>query len=75
MRSTRSSRHGLRSFCLRSIENRYEDVQPVSMGSAGLKFASDGRVAWDEMWGLFCDLALAGGPPHRGRVAGIGIEG
>ena len=46
----------------------YEDVQPVSMGSAGLKFASDGRVAWDEIWGSFCDLAMAGGPPHRGRL-------
>ena len=46
----------------------YEDVQPVSMGSAGLKFSSDGRVAWDEIWGSFCDLAMAGGPPHRGRL-------
>jgi len=46
----------------------YEDVQPVSMGSAGLKFGSDGRVAWDEIWGSFCDLAMAGGPPHRGRL-------
>lgn len=46
----------------------YEDVQPVSMGSAGLKFGSDGRVAWDEMWGSFCDLAMAGGPPHRGKL-------
>ena len=35
----------------------YEDVKPVSMGSAGLKFASTGRVAWDEMWASFCDLA------------------
>ncbi|HEY2040271.1 MAG TPA: hypothetical protein VGG95_11425 [Edaphobacter sp.] len=48
--------------------DRYEDVQPVSMGSAGLKFRSDGRVAWEEMWGSFCDLAMAGGPPHRGRL-------
>src|ERR1700754_2769070 len=46
----------------------YEEVQPVSMGSAGLKFATDGRVAWDEMWGSFCDLAMAGGPPHRGKL-------
>ena len=46
----------------------YEDVQPVSMGSAGLKFGSDGRVAWDEIWGSFCDLAMAGGPPHRGKL-------
>jgi sirohydrochlorin cobaltochelatase len=46
----------------------YENVQPLSMGSAGLKFAPDGRVAWDEMWNHFCDLAMAGGPPHRGKL-------
>jgi sirohydrochlorin cobaltochelatase len=46
----------------------YEEVQPVSMGSAGLKFGSDGRVAWDEIWDSFCDLAMAGGPPHRGKL-------
>ena len=46
----------------------YDDVQPVSMGSAGLKYRADGKVAWDEIWTSFCDLALAGGPPHRGRL-------
>ncbi len=46
----------------------YEDVQPVSMGSAGLKYREDGRVAWDEIWGSFCDLAMAGGPPHKGTL-------
>lgn len=46
----------------------YDDVQPVSMGSAGLKFGPDGKVAWDEIWTSFCDLALAGGPPHRGTL-------
>ena len=46
----------------------YEDVEPVSMGSAGLRFAPDGKVAWDEMWATFCDLALAGGPPHKGTL-------
>jgi sirohydrochlorin cobaltochelatase len=25
-------------------------------------------VAWDEVWTGFCDLALAGGPPHRGAL-------
>ena len=49
-------------------QESYQDVQPVSMGSAGLKFAPDGRVAWDEIWGSFCDLAMAGGPPHRGTL-------
>jgi hypothetical protein len=46
----------------------YEAVKPVSMGSAGLKFGPDGKVAWDEIWTSFCDLALAGGPPHRGTL-------
>jgi len=66
--------------CLRELEGRlrtilpdlyrdcYEDVQPVSMGSAGLKFGGDGKVAWNEMWESFCDLAMAGGPPHKGML-------
>jgi sirohydrochlorin cobaltochelatase len=44
----------------------YEEVSPNSMGSANLKYEPDGRVAWDEIWTDFCDLSLAGGPPHRG---------
>jgi hypothetical protein len=43
-------------------------VQPTPMGSAGLRFDADGRVAWDEIWDSFCDLAMAGGPPHKGRL-------
>jgi sirohydrochlorin cobaltochelatase len=46
----------------------YASVSPTSMGSAGLKYGPDGRVAWDEIWTTFCDLALAGGPPHRGTL-------
>src|SRR5262245_40412615 len=38
------------------------------MGSAGLKYDRDGRVAWDEIWQSFCDLAMAGGPPHKGQL-------
>lgn len=47
---------------------RYRDGRPVSaapMGSAPMRYDEDGRVAWDEIWTSFCDLALAGGPPHR----------
>ena len=50
---------------------RYQNGAPVSaapMGAADLKFGLDGRVAWDAMWADFCDLALAGGPPHRGTL-------
>jgi hypothetical protein len=49
-------------------EYRGADAEPTQMGSAGLRFDSDGRVAWDEMWKSFCDLAMAGGPPHKGRL-------
>ena len=49
-------------------QESYEDLQPVSMGSAGLKYGADGRVAWDEIWDSFCDLAMAGGPPHKGSL-------
>ena len=52
----------------------YEAVQPVSMGSAGLKYDADGQVAWDQMWGSFCDLAMAGGPPHKGMLLEPGTE-
>jgi len=45
-----------------------ESVSPISMGSAGLKYSTDGKVAWDEIWTSFCDLALAGGPPHKGKL-------
>lgn len=48
---------------------RYHSGAPVSnapMGSAAdLVYNDDGRVAWDRIWADFCDLALAGGPPHR----------
>ena len=33
-----------------------ETISPTSMGSAGLKYDKEGRVAWDEIWTTFCDL-------------------
>ncbi|WP_254509512.1 hypothetical protein [Anatilimnocola floriformis] len=67
---------------LRSLEDRinallpprysgcFEDVSPTSMGSATLRYDNDGKVVWGEIWTTFCHLALAGGPPHRGRLLG-----
>lgn len=49
-------------------------VSAAPMGAAELIFDTEGRVAWDRMWGFddpnspFCELALAGGPPHRGEL-------
>ena len=58
----------LRTILPEQYQDSYQDVQPVSMGSAGLKYGPDGKVAWDEIWGSFCDLAMAGGPPHKGTL-------
>lgn len=48
---------------------RYHDGTPISSapmgGAAELIYNDDGTVAWDRIWTDFCDLALAGGPPHR----------
>ena len=43
-------------------------VNSAPMGAAPLKRGPDGTVAWDEMWQGFCELALAGGPSHRGTL-------
>lgn len=58
----------LKTLLPEEYRESYEQVQPVSMGSAGLKFDSDGKVAWGEIWGSFCNLAMAGGPPHKGTL-------
>ena len=51
---------------------RYQDgslsVSSAPMGAAALQRDDEGRVAWDQMWQGFCELALAGGPPHRGTL-------
>ena len=51
-----------------AYQDRYEDLQPLPMGSAGVRYGADGKIAWDQMWGSFCDLAMAGGPPHKGML-------
>jgi cation diffusion facilitator family transporter len=49
---------------------RYQFATPSAapMGAAALKLDADGKAAWDEIWTDFCDLALAGGPSHRGTL-------
>jgi cation diffusion facilitator family transporter len=49
---------------------RYENNTPSAapMGAAALKYDTEGNAAWNEIWMDFCDLALAGGPPHRGTL-------
>jgi hypothetical protein len=51
----------------------YRTLEARPMGGTGLKYDADGRVAWDRIWQSFCDLAMAGGPPHKGRLLGPGL--
>jgi len=46
----------------------YSSVPPYPMGASPLNYGADGAVLWDRIWTTFCDLALAGGPPHRGSL-------
>ncbi len=63
----------LKTLLPEEYQDTYQEVEPVSMGSAGLKYDAAGEVAWDQMWGSFCDLAMAGGPPHKGTLLGPGL--
>jgi|SRR5579862_779556 len=58
----------LRTLLPEEYQSSYEALEPTPMRSAGLKYAADGAVAWDKIWGSFCDLAMAGGPPHKGAL-------
>jgi sirohydrochlorin cobaltochelatase len=58
----------IRTLLPEEYRDSYEEVQPTPMRSAGLKYDADGQVAWDQIWGGFCDLAMAGGPPHKGAL-------
>lgn len=41
--------------------------QAATMSSADFAWRTDGRPDWGSMWENFCELALYGGPPHRGE--------
>lgn len=41
------------------------------MSSAEFVWREDGRPDWSAMWTNFCELALYGGPPHRGELEAL----
>jgi cation diffusion facilitator family transporter len=43
-------------------------IRATPMGAAALQYDTAGQVAWNEIWTGFCELALAGGAPHRGML-------
>jgi sirohydrochlorin cobaltochelatase len=42
------------------------------MSAAPFLWRPDGRPDWRAMWSSFCELALFGGPPHRGPDSALG---
>lgn len=58
----------LRAILPEQYQECFEELEPVSMGTASLKYDESGNVAWDQIWGSFCNLAMAGGPPHKGTL-------
>jgi len=64
----------LKTLLPTEYQETYEQLEPKPMRSAGLKYDADGQVAWDQIWGSFCDLAMAGGPPHKGRLLEPGTQ-
>jgi sirohydrochlorin cobaltochelatase len=56
----------LRLILPEDYQGAIDAVAPRPMRSAPLRYGPDGQVAWDAIWGSFCDLAMAGGPPHKG---------
>ncbi len=46
---------------------------PRAMASAPFAYKDDGRPDWGSMWKGFCELALYGGPPHRGPEAALEV--
>jgi len=41
-------------------------VSSAPMSAAPFVYRDDGKPDWSAMWTGFCELALYGGPPHRG---------
>ncbi len=64
----------LKTLLPTEYQETYEQIEPKPMRSAGLKYDAAGQVAWDQIWGSFCDLAMAGGPPHKGRLLEPGTQ-
>jgi hypothetical protein len=52
-----------------AMENARDRAAP--MAAAPFVWRADGRPDWRAMWTTFCDLALFGGPPHRGPAQAL----
>ena len=56
---------------------RIDPPPPLSnapMSAAPFRYRDDGRPDWASMWESFCELALYGGPPHRGEDSALTLD-
>jgi hypothetical protein len=61
------------SVCrLEQMDHHGEPIEAAPMSSAPFQYRDDGRPDWGAMWQGFCELALYGGPPHRGADQALG---
>ena len=68
------------------IDQRFSPIVPLvpspamsgtpapAMGRAPFVYDTTGRPHWSSMWESFCELALFGGPPHRGPVSALRVK-
>jgi len=64
----------LNNAALKAVPEGIEYVKPLPpapMTAAEFIYNEDGTPNWGEMWQSFCDLALYGGPPHRGEDSAL----
>lgn len=64
----------LRSRALPTALTTFEPASAV-MSAAPFAYLPDGRPDWGSMWTTFCELALYGGPPHRGEDSALSEPG
>ena len=61
---------------LEMVDHHGDPIDPAApMSAAPFRFRDDGRPDWATMWQGFCELALYGGPPHRGKDAALAMNG
>ena len=56
---------------LELMDHHGEPIIARPMSAAPFVYLDDGRPDWGTMWQGFCELALYGGPPHRGADAAL----
>ena len=57
----------LRSRAKPTALTTFDPTASAPMSAAPFEYLPDGRPNWGAMWTTFCELALYGGPPHRGE--------